>query len=134
MSQDVEQLKAEITKRDEQISVLLSQKSESALGNFKRRRDALSKAGVSADTLARRVDPILNKKDDKGVAVLLSQTDESILDAVLSTLEENISTRSIEHGDADLDEALLSQNYVPDGNEPMDDDDKAWAYIKKVCG
>jgi hypothetical protein len=126
----IEELQAELKKKDEQIAVLLSQKNETAVKTFRERTDALKKRGMSADTLARRVEPVLSKKNDKGEAVLLSQADEQLLDAVLSSLEESLPTHS--HSEVE-DDALLSQTYVPDVTDPnIDEEDACWAAIKKA--
>lgn len=122
LEQENESLKA-------QISVLLSRQSETASKNFRIRAEALKKQGVSKDVLDARVFSILDRKNDKGEIVLLSQSDEMVLENVLGVLEETVAKNNRQLDDDE--DYLLSQQHIPNAEEDQDEDEMAWKEIKK---
>lgn len=110
-----------------QIDVLLSRQSDSARKSFKTRAQALEGRGISKDVLNTRIHSILDKKNDKGELVLLSQADEILVDSLLSVLEDTAAKAAKAQDDEDED-ILLSQQVA---NNSSDDDEDGWKEISK---
>lgn len=111
-----------------QIDVLLSRQSESSRKSFLSRAQALEAKGVDKDVLKNRVHSVLEKKNDKGELVLLSQADETLVDTLLSVLEETASKSSGNNFEDDDEDILLSQQVA---NKTDDADEDGWKEISK---
>lgn len=120
-------LEAENKALKDQIDVLLSRQSDSARKSFKTRAQALEGRGISKDVLNTRIHSVLDKKNDKGELVLLSQADEVLVDTLLSVLEETAAKAAKAQDDEDED-ILLSQQVA---NNSSDDDEDGWKEISK---
>ena len=114
--------------RDEN-TMLLSRQSATVASGFRKRIEILEARGASKDVIEKRILPILNRKDDKGQMVLLSQADEASVDTLLSVMEETIAPLA---GDYAQDDYLaLSRQLVTTGSgQDSDELDEAWKEIK----
>jgi hypothetical protein len=126
-------LEDENKKLKDQIDVLLSRQAVTAATTLRKRAEALEKSGIDKDTLTKRVYSVLDRKNEKNEVVLLSQTDETLLDTVLGTLEDAAAKlrEAVKKTDEDEEDDVLLSQVINNMATNENDEDTSWKEIKK---